>query len=295
MKTNINFDCLLFYFISFFLIFIILSQPCMGQGIVNESAKNIKIKDSLSDFSDCNFEKLDSLFLLSDFESVSMILKEMTKNNDACAKDYLDNLGSFTNDLISLTYQEIQSSSYDISIENIKLLDDYNFYLSNQDLNWISKKKEISDLKCKFNNQLQKSFNTNIKKAYDFYKSSAKIGSAGELIAIAQFYRLKFFRDTCFNRIEYDNNIKKIVEVSNWIEKSSLDAKYKKIGDSQPEWIKKGMSFEEYQESMAQKLTKGSDYMGGGCNSCGKNLYKGKRGGIYYINKNGNKQYVPRK
>jgi hypothetical protein len=55
-----------------------------------------------------------------------------------------------------------------------------------------------------------------------------------------------------------------------------------------------GMSFEEYQEWWAQKLTVGSSYMGGGCNTCGKSLYKGKRGGVYYINSGGNKQYVPK-
>jgi hypothetical protein len=55
-----------------------------------------------------------------------------------------------------------------------------------------------------------------------------------------------------------------------------------------------GMSFEEYQEWWAQKLTVGSDYLGGGCNSCGKGLYRGKRGGIYKINSKGNKQYVPK-
>lgn len=237
---------------------------------------------------------LDSLFLESNFEELTQILSERSKQGDTNVVNYLSYLDFIADTLIDLTKGEIQSKSYIVTIENIKLLDDLDYYLSSSDLGWNSFSKEISIMKCQFNIALQKQFNLDVDKAYKLYKSSTNIALAGQIIAESQFYRLKFFRDTCFDKLTYDNSVKKIIEVSNWIERSVIDAKYQAISDSYPEWVKMGMSFEEYQEWWAQKLTVGSEYMGGGCNTCGKGLYRGKRGGIYYMNSNGNKQYVPR-
>jgi hypothetical protein len=238
---------------------------------------------------------LDSLFLQSNFEELTIMLSEMSKNGDTNVTNYLSYLDYISDTLVQLTKIEIQSASYLVSVENIKLLDDLDYYLTNSDLGWLSFSREISLLKCQYNVSLQKQFTSDIDKAYKYYKSASNIGLAGQIIAESQFFRLKFFRDSCFDKLAYDNSVKKINEVSNWIEKAALDAKYQAISDSQPEWVKMGMSFEEYQEWWAQRLTVGSDYMGGGCNSCGKALYRGKRGGIYYMNSKGNKQYVPRK
>ena len=237
---------------------------------------------------------LDSLFIESNFEELTHVLSERSKQGDTNVLNYLGYLDYISDTLIELTKVEIQSKSYIVSIENIKLLDDLDYYLSNSDLGWNSFSKEISKLKCQFNTALQKQFNTDIDKAHKLFKSASNMALAGQIIAENQFYRLKFFRDTCFDKLTYDISVKKIIEVSNWIEKTAIDAKYQAISDNYPEWVKMGMSFEEYQEWWAQKLTVGSEYMGGACNTCGKSLYRGKRGGIYYMNSNGNKQYVPR-
>jgi hypothetical protein len=240
-------------------------------------------------------EILDTLFIESNFEELTQVLIERSKQGDTSVLNYLSYLDYIADTIIELTKVEIQSKSYVVSIENIKLLDDFDYYLSRSDLGWNSFSQEISKLKCQFNTALQKQFSPDVDKAYKLFKSSTNIALAGQIIAESQFYRLKFFRDTCFDKLTYDISVKKIIEVSNWIEKSILDSKYQEIRDNQPPWVDMGMSYEEYQEWWAQQITAGSDYMGGGCNSCGKTLYRGKRGGIYKINSSGNKQYVPRK
>ncbi len=243
---------------------------------------------------DSEMRILDSLFLQSNFEELTLVLNKRSKNGDTNVTNYLNYLNYIADTLIELTKSEIQSVSYLVALENIKLLDDLDYYLSNSDMNWISFSKEISKLKCQYNLSLQKHFTSDVDKAYKYYKSATNNGLAGQLIAESQFYRLKFFRDTCFDKLVYDNSVKKINEVLNWIEKTTLDAKYQAVSDNKPEWVKKGMSYEQYQEWWAQRLTVGSAYLGGGCNTCGKVLYRGKRGGIYYKNSKGNKQYVPR-
>ena len=258
----------------------------------SNTAKEANITQTNKDASDMVI--LDSLFLESNFEGLTQVLSERSQQGDSNVLNYLGYLNYISDTLIELTKVEIQSKTYIVSIENIKLLDDLDYYLSSSDLGWYSFSKEISKLKCQFNTTLQKQFNTDIDKAHKLFKSASNIALAGQMIAENQFYRLKFFRDTCFDKLTYDISVKKIIEVSNWIEKTAIDAKYQAISDNYPEWVKMGMSFEEYQEWWAQKLTVGSDYLGGGCNSCGKGLYRGKRGGIYKINSKGNKQYVPK-
>ena len=238
---------------------------------------------------------LDSLFLQSNFEELTLVLSERSKNGDTNVAYYLSYLHYKTDTLIELTKLEIQSASYLFSEENIKLLDDLDYYLSNSDLNWPSMSKEISKLKCQYNLSLQKKLSFDVDKAHNYYKSATNYVLADQLIAEIQIYRLKFFRGICFDKLAYDNSMKKINEVLNWIEKVALDSKYEAISDNQPEWVKKGMTYQEYQEWLAKRLTVGSSYMGGGSNSGGKVLYRGKRGGVYYKNSKGNKQYVPRK
>ena len=245
--------------------------------------------------SDQSFLKLDSLFIESNFEVFSIELKKMSLECDSCGISYLNFLDNWADTIALTTKNLINASSYTISLENIKILDDLNFHLIYQNLKWLTKEKEISELKCKFNTSLKKTFSQDILKAYNLYKTSSKLSLAGDLIANVQFYRLKFFRDICFDRNSYDLEIKKVTEISNWIEKATINANYQAIADNKPEWVKMGMSYEQYQEWWAQKLSVGSSYMGGGCNTCGKTLFKGKRGGTYYINSKGNKQYVPRK
>jgi len=232
---------------------------------------------------------LDSLFMESNFEELAQVLSERAKKSDTSVQNYLSYIDYITDTLIQLTKGEIQSKSYIISIENIKLLDDLDYYLSNSDLGWNSFSKEISKLKCQFNTALQKQFNSDVDKAHNLFKSSSNIALAGQLIGECQFYRLKFFRDTCFDKLTYDISIKKIIEVSNWIEKTILDKKYQEISDNQPEWVKKGMSYDEWFEWCAQNAPNANF-----SNSSGKSLYRGKRGGIYTINSRGNKQYQPR-
>jgi hypothetical protein len=239
-------------------------------------------------------KKFDTLLIQSRFEEFSIELKKLSTKCKYCSDEFLIFLSNWADTVVSLTILEIDSNSFVVALENIRILDDLNFNIIEQELKWNFNEKSITDLKCRFNSSLQKKLSGDIEKAYQFYKASSKIGSAGELISNAQFYRLKFFRDVCFDRNTYDSNMKKFVEVSNWIEKSSLDLEYQKIANSQPEWVKMGITYAQYQEWWAQKLSVGSDYMGGGCNNCGKTLYKGKRGGTYYINSSGNKQYVPR-
>ena len=241
-----------------------------------------------------SMNKIDTMFFQSDFEGLALALADLNEKCDTCVSNYLAYLAYITDTIIQITESEIQSSAFIVSAENIKLLDDLDFFLSDGPLNWNSFQLQISVLKCKFNDQLLTNFTSDIDKAYKFYKASSNLGFAGQIIAENQVLRLKFFRDSCFNKIQYDQSVKKIIEISNWIEKEVLDSKYKQIADNQPEWVKMGMTFEQYQEWWAQKLTVGSEYMGGGCTSCGKSLYRGKRGGIYYMNSNGNKQYVPR-
>ena len=236
---------------------------------------------------------LDSLFMESNYEEMTQVLVKMSKQGDTNVLHSLSYLEYISNTVIELTKSKIQSSSFIVSLENIKLLDDLDYYLTNSDLGWKSFLKEISILKCQFNLKLQKKFSIDINKAYN-YKSVSNIELAGKLIAESQFYRLKFYRDKCFDKLTYDNNVKKIKEISNWIEKTAINSKYQAISDNQPEWVKLGMNFEQYQELWAQRLTAGSEYMGGGCNTCGKSLYRGKRGGVYKINSSGNKQYVPK-
>jgi hypothetical protein len=232
---------------------------------------------------------LDSLFMESDFEELTQVLSERTKLGDTSVLNYLSYINYIADTLIELTKGEILSKSYIVSTENIKLLDDLDYYLSNSDLRWNSFSKEISKLKCQFNVALQKQFNSDVDKAHKLFKSASNIALAGQLIGECQFYRLKFFRDTCFDKLTYDISVKKIIEVSNWIEKTILDTKYQEISDNQPEWVKKGMSYDEWFEWSAQNAPN-SNFS----NSSGKSLYRGKRGGIYKINSNGNKQYVPR-
>lgn len=244
-------------------------------------------------YSDHHFVKLDSLFIESNYEEFALELNKITIACDSCGILFINFLSEWTDTIVHYTKSEIDSMSYVVALENIKILDDLNFYLLEQNLKWKSKEKVISDLKCKYNLSLKKTFSNDILKAYNLFKTSSKLSDAGELIAKSQFYRSKFFRDVCFDRNSYDNDIKKVVEVSNWIEKATIESKYQKLLDKQPVWVQMGMTFEQYQEYWAQKLTPGSDYMGGG--GGGKSLHKGKRGGTYYINSNGNKQYVPRK
>ncbi|MFM7682898.1 MAG: hypothetical protein ACKO7P_09140 [Bacteroidota bacterium] len=232
---------------------------------------------------------LDSLFMESNFEELTQILSERTKLGDTNALNYLSYISYIADTLAELTKDEILSKSYIVSIENIKLLDDLDYYLSHSDLDWNSFSKEISKLKCQFNTALQKQFNSDIDKAHKLFKSASNIALAGQLIGECQFYRLKFFRDTCFDKLTYDISVKKIIEVSNWIEKSIIDNKYQEISDNQPEWVKKGMSYDEWFEWRAQNAPNANF-----SNSSGKSLYRGKRGGIYTINSNGKKQYQPR-
>lgn len=263
-------------------------------GASQTSGSELESNSLATSNADAELVLLDSLFLQSNFEELAVVLSERAKNGDTNVINYISYLHFIADTMVELTKLEIQSASYLVSVENIKLLDDLDYYLTNSDLDWLSFSKEISKLKCQYNLSLQKQFTLDIDKAYTYYKSVSNIGLAGQIIAESQFYRLRFFRDSCFDKLAYDNSVKKINEVSNWIEKAALDAKYQAISDSQPEWVKMGMSYEEYQEWWAQRLTVGSAYMGGGCNSCGKSLYRGKRGGIYYMNSKGNKQYVPR-
>jgi len=258
----------------------------------SDISKDANTSQSNNDSSE--MEILDALFMESNFEELTQVLIERSKQGDTNVINYLIYLDYISDTIIELTKVEIQSKSYVISIENIKLLDDLDYYMSRSDLGWKSFSEEISKLKCQFNTALQKQFFSDVDKAHKLFKSSTNIALAGKIIAESQFYRLKFFRDTCFNKLTYDISVKKIIEVSNWIEKTILDSKYKEISDNQPEWVKMGMSFEEYQEWWAQQLTVGSVYLGGGCNSCGKGLYVGKKGGVYKINSNGNKQYIKR-
>jgi hypothetical protein len=258
---------------------------------------NVGVENNLNSLNNenPNLQVLDSLFLESNFEKLAVVLSKMTLTEDTAASNYLSYLVYITDTIIEITKREINTSSFVVSMENIRILDDLNFYLINSNLNWLSLDKEISSLKCQYNSALQKKFTSEIDKAYKLYKSGLNVGLAGQLVSECQFYRLKFFRNSCFDKPTYDILVKKLTEVSNWIEKTSLDAKYQAIADNRPEWVKKGMSFEEYQEWWAQRLTVGSEYLGGGCISCGKTLYRGKRGGVYYINSKGNKQYIPRK
>ena len=233
---------------------------------------------------------LDSLFLESNYEEMTQALVESSKQANNNVLNYLSYLDYIADTLIELTKIEIQSKSYVASIENIKLLDDLNYYLSNSDLGWNSFTNRISKLKCQFNTVLRNQFNSDVEKAHKLLKSGSNIALAGQLIGECQFYRLKFFRDTCFDKLTYDISVKKIIEVSNWIEKTILDSKYQEISDNQPEWAKKGMTYDEWFEWCAQNAPN-ANYSN---EPTAKRLYRGKKGGVYTINSSGNRKYVPR-
>jgi hypothetical protein len=239
--------------------------------------------------------ELDSLFLAAEYEGFSKKMKNAMLECEPCGVFLLDYLEQYTDTLIVSTNSAIDSNSFVVARENIFILDELNYYFSENKINWRFSNSDVSNLKCSFNSSLTRSFTSDIQRAYKFYKSSASLNKAGDLAANAQYFRLKFYRDVCFESDLINREILKLDEVLKWIEKSSIDQHYQKITDDQPEWVKLGLSYEEYQERWAQKLSVGSDYMGGACSNCGKSLYKGKRGGTYYINGKGNKQYVPKK
>jgi hypothetical protein len=273
------------------IILLFFSLNLLSQNIDNKKASNKK--KEISHLVRLQ-NKLDSLFLESDFKNFSSLLFDISLENDSLYKQNLIFIDQWYYDVSQIVCENLDSLEFVISLDNIKIMDDLDFFLSQKNSNWNSKKIEVLNLKCEYNNKLNSKIVSDIKTASKFRMSKNNYSEAGKYIAYVQFYRTKFFRDVCFNFSDYNQKIKEAMEIYYWIEKSALNDKIQSIRDNQPEWVKMGMSYEQYQEWWAKKLTIGSSYMGGGCNNCGKTIYKGKRGGTYYINKNGNKTYVPR-
>ncbi|NBV14843.1 MAG: hypothetical protein EBS07_12380 [Sphingobacteriia bacterium] len=286
-NEKLNKGCIFYVLIQIFLL-TFLCQKTSAQEKINNNVSPI------TETNDLYIYQLDSLFIKGDFEALIASLNKLSTQCPTCSIDYISIISDRFDTIYHYTIDEIDSNSFIVSIENIRFLDELNYYLSVEDTKLVSKQNEILSLKCKFNNFLQKKLASDILLAYKLYKSNTNVSKAGDLIVNYSFLRSKFFRDTCFDKQILEADYLKMLDVLTWAEKYVLDLKYQKIEDNKPEWVKMGMSFTEYQEWWAQRLTVGSEYMGGGCNSCGKVMHRGKRGGTYYLNSKGNKQYVPR-
>jgi hypothetical protein len=277
-------------FLLFFLKFLIVKTIAFTQNNL-QSLSTVNYSDN--SFDQDYFKKLDSLFVNSEIEKFVLELKKSSSKCDSCIYLYKDFLSNWSDTVILVTKSEIINESFIVASDNIKILDDLSYYCKVYDVLLFN--VDLSNLKCFYNSSLLKKVTGIINKASNLSKYNSKINETANLISEFQVYKLKFFRDSCFDRQSYGLLTNKFTQISILVEKQELEAKLNKNKENQPVWIKMGMSYEDYQEWWARKLTVGSTYMGGGCNSCGKNIFKGKRGGVYYINSNGNKQYIPRK
>jgi hypothetical protein len=237
---------------------------------------------------------IDSLIENNDFLELPNELMAFHNSCSSCADSFLISLRNFMDTLLIISKGNILNKEFVNASNNINTVDDINYFILKTKLIWSSYKPTVTKIRCSYNEALRKEFVHYVNAAYNTCLANGNINTAAENLAQAQFYRFKFYKDVCFNAVAFDTDIKKMLTVSRWIEKKTLELKQKQYEDSRPEWVKKGMTFEQYQEWWAQRLRAGSPYVGGSCSNCGKTLYRGKRGGVYYINSNGNKTYVPR-
>ena len=107
----------------------------------SDISKDANTSQSNNDSSE--MEILDALFMESNFEELTKVLIERSKQGDTNVINYLIYLDYISDTIIELTKVEIQSKSYVTSIENIKLLDDLDYYMTRSDLGWKSFSEEI--------------------------------------------------------------------------------------------------------------------------------------------------------